>query len=602
MPKPPELSHLPDLTQTELISTTQLPLQRARQWMSRLKVGQKIAVGYLMALGLAVVGITTGLSVGNTYRQQAKIIREQTLEDIALLQRLQTNLLHARIHQQHLITLSLDPTDLPSHGETFNRYADRFQRAWFEFLNTYEIDGPQVSELEREQFQQVIDLHNRSVRTYFQETRQLLNRLMLEDPTAAIWDMQDQIMAVEAGATMDDLEQFSQALDTLLATALEKGEFAETMLLEAERASTVLVGISILLSGAIAVVMAIYISRAISRPLRQVTAIAKRAAEESDFSLQAPITTRDEIGTLAMSLNRLIHQVDHLLEDLQTSTAQQLIASEKMSSLGQMVAGVAHEINNPVNFIYGNTLHANDYIQDLLELVYLYQAEIPEPPSVIQDKIEEIDLQFLQDDLPKIIQSMKLGADRTRQIVLSLRNFSRVDESRPHPVDLHDCLDSTLLILHNRLKRGIDLQRHYDPVPAIEGYTGSLYQVFMNLVSNAIDALTDHPPATGMPTITISTQQQGDRVLICIADNGPGIDPVDLPHIFDTFFTTKPTGKGTGLGLSICRQIVEDKHGGKLSCVSTLGQGSEFHIGLPIQQAIATPLPEASPLQSVPKD
>ena len=571
--------------------STQLPILRPRQWLAHLKVGQKIAVGYLMALGLAVVGITAGISLSMSYRDQAKTIREGTLEDIALLQQLQSNLLHARIHQQQVVSVTFQPDRLPEQQVLFNSYAEQFQRTWFEFIHAYQLDDPQVSNEERERFQTTVELYNRSVGQYFRETRLLLDQLEAEGSYESMIQVQDQLLAFELSDVVTDLEQFSKTLDSLLETALEKGDAADVALAQAERTSTLIISLGVILSVAIALVMAIYTSRAISRPLRDVTAIAKRVAEDSDFSLQAPVTTRDEVGILALSLNHLIRQVDHLVDDLKASTAQQLIASEKMSSLGQMLAGVAHEINNPVNFIYGNVIHANDYIQDLLDLIHLYQTEIPDTPISVKDKIEEIDLLFIEHDLPKIVQSMKLGADRTRQIVLSLRNFSRIDESRPRPVDLHECIDNTVLILHNRLKRGIQLVRCYGSVPTIEGYTGSLYQVFMNLISNAIDALLEQAIGSnpGSPSITISTLQKGDRVQISIADNGPGIPPDHLDRIFDTFFTTKPTGKGTGLGLSICRQIVESKHGGQLLCDSTLQQGTTFTILLPIHQAIAPP-------------
>ena len=571
--------------------STQLPILRPRQWLARLKVGQKIAVGYLMALGLAVVGITAGISLSMSYRDQAKTIREGTLEDIALLQQLQSNLLHARIHQQQVVSVTFQPDRLPEQQALFNSHAEQFQRTWFEFIHAYQLDDPQVSNGERERFQTTVELYNRSVGQYFRETRLLLDQLEAEGSYESMIQVQDQLLAFELSDVVTDLEQFSKTLDSLLETALEKGDAADVALAQAERTSTLIISLGVILSVAIALVMAIYTSRAISRPLRDVTAIAKRVAEDSDFSLQAPVTTRDEVGILALSLNHLIRQVDHLVDDLKASTAQQLIASEKMSSLGQMLAGVAHEINNPVNFIYGNVIHANDYIQDLLDLIHLYQTEVPDTPISVKDKIEEIDLLFIEHDLPKIVQSMKLGADRTRQIVLSLRNFSRIDETRPRPVDLHECIDNTVLILHNRLKRGIQLVRCYGSVPTIEGYTGSLYQVFMNLISNAIDALLEQAIGSnpGSPSITISTLQKGDRVQISIADNGPGIPPDHLDRIFDTFFTTKPTGKGTGLGLSICRQIVESKHGGQLLCNSTLQQGTTFTILLPIHQAIAPP-------------
>lgn len=294
----------------------------------------------------------------------------------------------------------------------------------------------------------------------------------------------------------------------------------------------------------------------------------------------------------------------HLTEALEQikQTQLQLVQSEKLSSLGQLVAGVAHEINNPVNFIYGNLSPAHDYVQDLMDLVDLFCQEYPTLTPALQERIETIDLEFLRADLPKILASMKLGADRIRQIVLSLRNFSRLDEADVKPVDLHEGIESTLLILHNRLKAHanspeIKVVKDYGDLPQVECYASQINQVFMNLLSNAIDALEDaiEHGQVKCPEICIHTEVVAkDWVKIAIADNGPGI-PLDVQErLFDSFFTTKPSGKGTGLGLSISRQIIVDHHQGHLTCHSTPGQGATFYIEIPIH-AVSQPLAEAMP-------
>jgi signal transduction histidine kinase len=276
----------------------------------------------------------------------------------------------------------------------------------------------------------------------------------------------------------------------------------------------------------------------------------------------------------------------------------QLIQSEKMSSLGQLVAGIAHEINNPVNFIYGNLSHATDYIQDLLKLLQLYQRHYPNPDSEIQAEAEAIELDFLIYDLPKLLSSMKVGAERIQKIVLSLRNFSRMDEAEVKPVNIHEGIDSTLLILQNRLKAkpnssGIQVIKNYGDLPLIECYPGQLNQVFMNIISNAIDAIEEKANLsknlelnTQEPsTIRIGTElSNSNEVIIKIADNGTGIPENIQRRLFDPFFTTKPVGSGTGLGLSISYQIVAETHGGQLQCNSCVGKGTEFLIKIPLNQ------------------
>ncbi|MDM9582754.1 GAF domain-containing protein [Nostoc sp. GT001] len=293
-------------------------------------------------------------------------------------------------------------------------------------------------------------------------------------------------------------------------------------------------------------------------------------------------------------------QLEQTLHELQ-ETQTRLIQTEKMSGLGQLVAGVAHEINNPVNFIYGNLCHASDYTEQLLEILRLYQLHYPHPHNEIKAAIEAIDFEFLVEDLPKIMTSMQVGTDRIRSIVLSLRNFSRLDESENKRVDLHEGIDSTLLILQHRLKGNaefprIEIIKDYGNIPRVECYAGQMNQVFMNIFSNAIDALEvgrgkwrdrgdKENNSCPIPTIQISTKVSADnsRLLIRITDNGPGMNEDVKKRIFDPFYTTKPVGKGTGLGLAISYQIIVEKHGGIMECISEPGKGTEFWIEIPVK-------------------
>ena len=286
--------------------------------------------------------------------------------------------------------------------------------------------------------------------------------------------------------------------------------------------------------------------------------------------------TQDQVKLLNSALNELKKTQTHLVQ------------SEKMSSLGQMVAGIAHEINNPVNFISANLPHTSKYTKDLLELVSLYKQTFPEVPPEIAEFAEEIELEFMEEDLPHMLNSMKIGTERIRSIVLSLRNFSRLDESDKKQADIHEGMENTLLLLSNRIKNGIYIVKRYGKVPSVECYPSQLNQVFMNLLSNAIDALNEIDRLDKI--ITISTgvvRENGGKFLkVAIADNGPGIPDSIKDQLFNPFFTTKPVGRGTGLGLAISYKIVVDGHGGSIKISQPPDGGTEFLVKIPISNEL----------------
>ncbi|MGJ5629753.1 sensor histidine kinase [Nostoc sp. CALU 1950] len=273
----------------------------------------------------------------------------------------------------------------------------------------------------------------------------------------------------------------------------------------------------------------------------------------------------------------------------------QLIQAEKVAALGYLTAGIAHEVNNPINFIAGNLNFVEQYVQEIVDLLKLYQKYLPDPPIEIKNAIQTKDISFLLNDLSKIIQSMQVGTDRVTEIVSSLNKFSRHREAGKKLANLHEGLESTLLILGHRLKanghcRAIKVIKEYGELPSIECYPGEINQVFMNLICNAVDAIEEiqknqdfEENSKYLGVIWIKTESIGERVILRIADNGSGISEAEQIKVFDAFYTTKPIGKGTGLGLSISYQIVVKNHHGKLTCHSTQGKGTEFVIELPIQ-------------------
>ncbi|MEB3294921.1 MAG: response regulator [Synechococcales bacterium] len=331
----------------------------------------------------------------------------------------------------------------------------------------------------------------------------------------------------------------------------------------------------------------------ITKPFQQEEVIARAKLHLQLYQLTRALATQNQ--ELERRVAERTAELSESLHNLQ-QTQLQLVQGEKMATLGQLVAGVAHEINNPVGFISGNLRHAEHYVQSLLNLLSLYQEHFPDPGEAITEEMENMDLDYLSSDLPKLITSMKDGTERIRGISHSLRSFARTDTGHKTEFILEEGLDSTIMILKYRLKSGdgrgeIQIQKDYAELPPINCYPGQLNQVFMNILANAIDALdemSEQAKAEGKPIcqcqIVIHTALSSNRehVVIRIRDNALGIAPDVKARIFEPSFTTKPVGKGTGLGLSISHQIIVEKHGGTIDCYSTLGEGTEFIVTVPM--------------------
>ncbi|MEM6252144.1 MAG: ATP-binding protein [Cyanobacteria bacterium P01_D01_bin.156] len=359
-----------------------------------------------------------------------------------------------------------------------------------------------------------------------------------------------------------------------------------------------------ILGALITTILGYWIAQRVARPILDISLIAQRVAGENRFDLRATANTKDDISVLALSVNQLIEWVSQYTYELEISaqtlesrvaertkelsdtlhklkeTQAQLIQTEKMSSLGQMVAGIAHEINNPISFIQGNIEPLEDYFQDLLGLIKTYEATYPEPAAAIVKKRKEVDFDFVLEDLNKVLTSMNVGTQRVHEIVRSLRNFSRLDEATVKDVDIHEGLDSTLLILNHRIKYDVTVIKDYGDLPLVRCLPAQINQVFTNIISNALDAMFDANCSSKRISI-ITREVDNGHIEIVIRDSGPGI-PADIQDkIFDPFFTTKPVGKGTGLGLGICFKIIQ-QHQGAINVRSKLGKGTEFLIALPI--------------------
>ena len=547
-----------------------------------LSIHRKIGYGYILSISIAILGTGAGLIVGEYYDDKGVEQFRIAQERYARLDHLEKAVWQVKLEQQELIIASekneLQPQDIKQLQASIAEANIQLSQLKDNLKEYQTLPKGYVKNLKA--FLQSCD---QEVDAYNQLLEFLLQKLSIPNPTLQDIQAKERILQeIVKGKQGAKVEKLSKTLDDLVHFTVEQEKHAGATFRRAKVLRLIIIVVSMVLSMVIAMALAVYTSRAIARPIKAVTQVAKRATQESNFELQAPVTSDDEIGVLATSLNQLIQQVATQIRELKQAQAQ-LIQGEKMSSLGQMVAGIAHEINNPVNFIYANLNHANDYTQELLELVNLYQQHYPQPPHQIEDKIEDVELDFIKEDLPKIISSMHTGAERIRQIILSLRSFCHLDEAEMKQVDINEGINNTLLLLNYQLNPDIEVINQYENLPLFECYPAQINQVFWHIISNAIDELrADHKPSF-KPQIFIQTKLvSSNSIEVRIRDNGKGIEPKIVDKIFDPFFTTKPVGEGTGMGLAICYQIVE-KHRGQIQVVSELGKGTEFLVTLPIK-------------------
>ncbi|HLO51838.1 MAG TPA: ATP-binding protein [Kamptonema sp.] len=588
------------------------PFTAIKRFLSRLSIAKKINYGYSLAIGVAVLGTTAGMIYGDYYQKQAFQALIFADEQQHLLKDLEYSVQAVQSHPKRLISVLGDSIWFEYETAKFLKDVDTVKKNIAEIKILTEehyrelaLNSADLKEL-LNGYTTTTDSYSQLIEVFWKQITP--SSLKPDEVKEAQQQVLDLIRGDKAVKIDVKFERLSESLSLIIQVAKAQQRQAYINFDSAEKLRVQIIVISMSVSVAIAIFLAICTSRAIAIPLQAVTSVAQTITQQANFDLQAPVTTEDEVGTLAKSINQLVKWVAEYTDELELArqtleervqarteeltaaihqlkhTQTQLIQTEKMSSLGQMVAGVAHEINNPINFIYGNLEYANQYIIDLLNLLRLYQQEYPQPTEAIAEEIAEIELDFITEDLLKIFESMKIGSERIRQIVLSLRNFSRLDEAQMKLVDIHEGIENTLLILNSRLKPGIEVIKKYGDLPEIECYPAQLNQVFMNIIVNAIDALEDswcNSKKEQNPQILIETKKlESGKILVRICDNGPGISPTIQNKLFDPFFTTKEPGKGTGIGLAICYQVVE-KHRGKIEVISSLGAGAEFAIALP---------------------
>ena len=576
----------------------------------RLSIAQKISYGYSLAIGIAILGATLGLLSGDYYQRKAQEQLSIAERQKNLLGNLENAVGTVRLHPQRLVTVLGESIWFDYETAKFFREVEQVNATLAEF-EAFIDRNPHNLVANATELKFLLKGYKTNTLIYTQLIHSLWQEvdpanLKPEELATAQQEILTAIAAKKAIEVSVKFDRLSESLTHLKTAAATQQMQAHSKLKQADALRWQIIVTSMLLSVAIGVALALIATRAIARPLEAVTFVAKAVTQEGNFTLQAPVTTEDEVGSLATSLNQLVQwvgehtralelarqtleqRVEERTQELQEAlqnlkeTQVQLVQTEKMSSLGQLVSGVAHEINNPINFIQGNLVYVNEYAQELLRLIDLHQQESPNLRAVLQDQIDESHLYFIRTDLPKLVASMEMGTERIQKIVQSLRNFSRLDEAEMKVVNIHEGIDNTLLILNHRLKQGIEVVKKYGDLSVIPCYPAQLNQVFMNILANAIDALMAEE-AQLVKQIVIETQKvDSKQIRVGIWNNGSRIPYEIRDKLFDPFFTTKPAGQGTGLGLSICYQIVE-KHGGKIEVISEPGQGTEFAIVLPLQ-------------------
>ena len=553
--------------------------RHSKPFWHRLKqtsIVNKIYGGYGISLGIAVLGVLVGLGLGNHYHQTAKEQLRTARIQGSLLAKLQLIAIEFR-PEKEFIPILQDERQFRKAEADFEARIKQVQTLLYQLKEATPSDTMTSMQPFLQVYEQVVD-------DYAQRQRMILSLLAPDK-----WEQADlsrterQINRFLNSPPAVKFSRYSNELKILSEASEKQIEKAEQALVKADRFRTLVILASLLLSVVIATILAYYTARTIARPIQKVTEVAQRATKTEDFDLRVPINSSDEVGLLAVSINQLIEWVEQYTRELKEAQTH-LIQTEKMSSLGQMVAGIAHEINNPICFIQGNLSPIESYVEELLTIIDIFRQHCSYLPPELINYIEESDIDFISQDFQKLLQSMRMGTDRICEIVLSLRNFSRLDESQVKACDLHEGLESTLLLLNHRLTSQVEVVRKYGNIPDVACHPAQINQVFMNILSNAIDALLEREDQLHKK-ILIVTESQYDQVLIRISDNGGGIPPEILGKLFEPFFTTKPVGKGTGLGLAISYKIIE-KHQGKIQVHSSAGEGTEFVITLPLQSSI----------------
>lgn len=571
-------------------------------WPDALKprqLGRQIGAGYFLAIALGWVGSMTGLIIADVVQGQGVIQLLEAQTQSRLLSDFERAAEQVQLHSTRAFAFKNNPVRLQRELSSVRLNLSNTEAAFHE-MQMFLEQRPAWVAAEPEQLTVLLEQYTQQVT---EQAEEIFQALELDNPRA--------FETLMLGPTTTHLDQLHTELVVLIWLARAQETKAAAVMEMAQGVEKLLIVVSMVISAAIAGVVAWRTTRAIATPVENITQIAQRVADEADYRLRVPVFSHDEIGGLAQSLNHLIEQVadrtDSLEQAAQTAAIQnreleatlktlkqaqtRLVQAEKTSSLGQLVAGIAHEINNPIGFIHGNLAYVKEYSDALFSIVDYLELDAAGTHPELRHRLEAADIAFIRQDFPKVIQSLRNGADRINSLVLSLKVFSRSQESLLKRVNLNDGLESTLVLLGHRLnpqarRPEIQVIRSYTKLPPVECYSSQINQVFMHILGNAIDAIDDRwscVPLQWQPKIWVRTMLIGDRVRIQIRNNGLAIPPETQSKIFDPFFTTKSVGQGIGLGMAISHEIMTRHHHGTIAFQSPVQgeMGAIFTLDMP---------------------
>ncbi|NEQ44063.1 MAG: HAMP domain-containing protein [Leptolyngbya sp. SIOISBB] len=568
-------------------------------------VGQ-IGYGYLIAISVGWVGSLVGIVVADYFQGQGTFQLLDAQAQTRLLIDFEATANHAQLHSLRALALQNAQVEYQPELLILSENLATLSQLRQD-LDVFLAGQPVWLAADAAVLQSLLATYESVLQ---EQQTQILSAIAEEAPT----ELFVQVASAEGTAM---LTQLHQDLAQLIQVAQNQEAMATDVMESAQGIEKLIVIVSLTIAGLLAGLLAWRTTQAIAQPIENITQVARQVTLEADYSARAQVFHDDEVGLLAISLNELIERVAERTQALETAAADainqnqtlentlttlkqtqlKLVQSEKMSSLGQLAAGIAHEVNNPMGFIQGNVQYAREYSNTLFKVIDLLQAQIPRLEGDVDKTLKDADLDFLRQDFPRVLQSIRNGTERINSLVLSLQVFSRLQESPVKSTNLNDGLESSLTLLGHRLQSqpnrpAVLVKKDFEDLPMIECLSSQMNQVFMNIIRNAVDAIDarwQQSPGHWQPELRLSSQLQSEAVHIQITNNGLPIPPEVQERIFDPFFTTKPIGQGIGLGLSISYEIVCKQHYGTLTFTSPFADnvGTQFCLSIPLVPSFA---------------